>query len=83
MWREAVATADEWVRLGADERQGPGSGPPPCSKSRAQPPRPAPRRTRPGAQAAATWRALRAAARRRGADWRSGSGRGCLVSRLC
>lgn len=72
MRREAVATAGVWVRPGADERQGPGSGPPPCGKSREQPPRPAPRRTRPGAQAAATRQALGVAARRRGADWRAG-----------
>lgn len=76
MRREAVATAGVWVRPGADERQGPGSGPPPCGKSREQPPRPAPRRTRPGAQAAATRQALGVAARRRGADWRAGGGGG-------
>lgn len=81
MRREAVATAGGWVRPGADERQGPGSGPPPCGKSWEQPPRPAPRRTRPGAQAAATRQALGVAARRRGADWRAGGGGGSsLVS---
>jgi hypothetical protein len=58
---EAVAAAGGWVRLGAGGRQDPRSGPPPCGKSRARPPRPAPRRTRPGAEAAATRQALGAA----------------------
>lgn len=53
---------------GASGLRGPGSGPAPRGGSRARPPRPAPRRTRPGAEAAATRQALVAASPGGGAD---------------
>ena len=86
--REAVAAAGGWVRPGEGGRCGPGSllpppppPPPPRGGSRARPPRPAQRRTSPGAEAAAATRlALVAWSPGEGTDPRAGGNRGCLGS---
>lgn len=80
--REAVAAAGGWVRPGEGGRCGPGSlPPPPRGGSRARPPRPAQRRTSPGAEAAAATRlALVAWSPGEGTDPRAGGNRGCLSS---
>lgn len=66
---------------GRSGRRGAGSAPPPPrGESRVRLPLPAPRRARPGAEAAATRLALVAWSPRGGADWRAGGGHGRLGS---
>lgn len=85
-WQRTECRARRWPRPvgapGCRRALGLGSGPPPCGGSRARPPRPAPRRTRPGEEAAATRQALVASFPGGGADRRAVGNHGCLGSRF-